>query len=388
MYRFKPIIVVIMIFLFLILPVNAVAKREYTTEPILNNGNKWRFGYCEGGPYSDYQSHLKAAIKGLMALGWIEKKDFPVLPNMEDTKGLWNWLSTEAKSKYVEFVDDAYWCSHWDKDLRTPNKKACIERLNKGDIDFMFSMGTWAGQDLANAEHHVPVFCLSISDPIKAKVIKSARDSGYDHIIARCDPTRYIRQIRLFHDIFRFKRLGIVYEDTPDGRTYAGLDDMKKIANERGFEVVECIALDLTDSLKEAVAGYARCCEKLAPKIDAFYFTDHIGAHTDHLSKPLEPLLKYKVPTWTRRGSDQVKHGVLMSIARKNFDNFSPFYGDIIAKILNGAKPRDLNQVFIEPLKLSINLETARIINYKVPNNILKVAEIVYDKIEMGKTIE
>jgi hypothetical protein len=77
-----------------------------------------------------------------------------------------------------------------------------------------------------------------------------------------------------------------------------------------------------------------------------------------------------------------------MSIAKKNFDYFSTYYGETIAKILNGARPRDLNQVFREPLKLSINIETARIIDYKVPNNVLKVADIVYDKIEKDKAAE
>jgi ABC-type uncharacterized transport system substrate-binding protein len=383
---YENIIPMITFVLLIVIPFNVIAKDiNYKTTPLTNNGRKWQIGYYEGGPYSDYQSHLKAAIKGLMMLGWMEEAKFPKLPDTEDTKVLWNWLSTNSKSKYIEFADNAYWSSNWDKKMRSENRKACIKQLSKGDIDFMFALGTWAGQDLANDEHSVPTFCLSISDPIKAKVIQSAEDSGYDHIIARCDPTRYMRQIRLFHDIIRFKKLGVVYEDTPDGRTYAGLEDLREIGNERGFEVVECIALDLTANLQKAVEEYAECCKILAPKIEAFYFTDHIGAHTDYLSKPLAPLFKYKIPTWTRRGSEQVKHGVLMSIAKKNFEYYSPYYGETIGKILNGARPRDLNQVLREPLKLSINLETAKIIDYNVPNNVLKVADIVYDKIEKCK---
>ena len=388
MYWHRAMTPLIALFFLLTTPLNASAVKEFKTAPTLNNGKKWRMGCYEGGPYSDYQSHLKTAVKGLMDTGWLEKADFPALPDKEDTKVLWKWLSTDIKSKYIEFVDDAYWSSRWDKELRALNRKACIKRLNTGEIDFMFSLGTWAGQDLANNEHHVPTFCLSISDPIKANVIKSARDSGYDHIIARCDPSRYLRQLRLFHDIIRFKKLGVVYENTPDGKTYAGLDDIKRVAGERGFEIAECHALDLTDNLEEAVAEYTRCCVKLAPEIDAFYFTDHIGAHTDHLSKPMAPLFKYKVPTWTRRGADQVKHGVLMSIARKNFDTFAPYYADTIGKIFNGAKPRDLNQVFREPLTLSINSETARIIGYRVPPNVLKISEIVYDNIETAAPVE
>lgn len=384
---YENIIPMITFIILIVIPFNVIAKdSKYKTTPLTNNGSKWRIGYYEGGHYSDYQPHLKAAIKGLMMMGWMEEVKFPKLPDTEDTKVLWNWLSINSKSKYIEFVDYAYWSSNWDKKMRSENRKACIKQLNKGDIDFMFALGTWSGQDLANDEHSVPTFCLSISDPIKAKVIQSAEDSGYDHIIARCDPKRYMRQIRLFHDIIKFKRLGIAYEDTSEGKTYAGLDDIDIIAKERGFKVIKCIAKDeIAKDMEEAVDEYTKCCEKLAPFIDAFYFIDSRGTNSKYLSKPLKPLLQYKVPTWTRRGSEQVKYGVLMSIARKNFDFFSPYYGETIAKILNGARPRDLNQILREPLKLSINLETAKIIDYNVPNNVLKVAEIVYDKIEKYK---
>ena len=96
-----------------------------------------------------------------MKLGWMEEAEFPNLQDTEDTKVLWNWLSTNSNSKYIEFVDNAYWSSNWDKKMRSENRKACIKQLNKGDIDFMFALGTWAGQDLANDEHSVPTFCVN-----------------------------------------------------------------------------------------------------------------------------------------------------------------------------------------------------------------------------------
>ena len=45
-----------------------------------------------------------------------------------------------------------------------------------------------------------------------------------DNLHARVQPDHYQRQIQLLHDIVPFKTLGLVYEDTEAGRTYAAID--------------------------------------------------------------------------------------------------------------------------------------------------------------------
>lgn len=350
--------------------------------PILNHGMKWRIGYYEGGPWQDYQANLTVTAKALMKLGWIEKQDFPLLPNRDDTKALWKWLSVDSRSKYLNFVEDAYWSAGWNEEVRKKNRAACLDRLRSKDLDVMLALGTCAGQDLVNNEHEVSTVVMSTTDPIRSGIIKSPYDSGYDHVLVRCDPTRYLRQIKLYHDIFRFKRLGVVYENTPEGISYANLGDLRKVGEERDFKILECVARDKNLTLNEAIDEFTACCKKLAPHIDAFYFTDHRGAHIDELSNPLEPLIKYRIPTWSNRGSVLVKHGVLMSIARYNLDHLGVFYSRALARIFNGSKPRSLNQIYKEPFKLAINLETARRIGYKVPRNVLSVANILYEKAE------
>ena len=47
--------------------------------PILNNGNKWRIGYYEGGPYSDDTDTMRTLVKGLIELGWIKDRNPPGL---------------------------------------------------------------------------------------------------------------------------------------------------------------------------------------------------------------------------------------------------------------------------------------------------------------------
>lgn len=354
--------------------------------PTLNKGKKWRIGYYEGGPWQDYRESLKAVVEGLMARGWIEKQTLPQvsISDQPATYPLWNWLASSVNSRYIEFVADAFWTSDWQEDARKLSKEACILRLKEGYVDLMFAMGTWAGKDIANNSHAIPTMVMSTTNPIQSGIIQSAEDSGIDHVHARCDPNRHLRQIRLFHDIIKFKRVGVVYDHTdPDGRVLAHLNELETIGRERGFDVVTCSAPDPQKSLPVAVDGYRACVRKLAPEVDAFYLSDVRGTEADMLFETIQPLLKHKVPTWSARGSKLVARGALLSVAKENYNFLSPFYTDVIARIFNGVKPRQIPQVFKDKIRLAINLETAKIIGFTIPPNILKVADIVYDRIEV-----
>ena len=191
-------------------------------KPTLNKGKKWRIAYYEGGPYTDYKTVLAATLSGLVKLGWLEPFTLPKNIDDADTQKVWSYLAGQAESEYLEFLSSGFMSAGWKTGLRIGNKKEMIHRLAAGkDIDLVIAMGTWAGQDLANNQHSIPVFVMSTSDPVRAKIIKSPQNSGFDHVFARCDPKRYERQIRLFHRIFNFKKLGLICDDSPEGRMYA-----------------------------------------------------------------------------------------------------------------------------------------------------------------------
>jgi len=370
------------------LPLISIAGGEkgYEITPKMNNGQEWRIGYYEGGPYVPYQLNLREIANGLAELGWMQEIDIPEFYDPDDTSNLWKFLSENVESKYIEFVADAYWSADWDDDLRISVEKDAILRLSVDrDIDFIIAAGTWAGKDLANNEHSVPTMVVSCSDPIGSGIIKSAEDSGFDHVLAKCDPGRYVRQVRVFHDIFDFKKLGVVYEDTEDGRAYANLDALQRVAEERGFELVECHVWDTGIPANECREEVFNCLNKMAPEIDAFWVSDHTGFSTKYMPGVLEPLFEYDIPTWCTPGAHWVKYGVLMSIAAAGFHDMGLWYAENMAKIFNGAKPRDLNQVFEDPNVIAINLETANRIGYEPPESILDIADIIYDTIYHGE---
>ncbi len=363
----------------------AAEQRNVSTALTTNKGKKWRIGYIEGGPWQDYQSHLKALIDNLAEMGWVEKTPFPQTRDEHETLTIWSWLAGDVHSDYLEFVTDAYWSAGWDEHVRKQNKENIITRLNtEKDIDLMLAFGTKAGQDMANNLHAVPTMVLSSSDPVRAGIVKSAEDSGYDHLHVKVDPTRYARQLRFFHEIARFETLGIAFEDTPSGRSYAAIEDVRKVAGELGFKVFECHAPDDNISdIQERDRRLLECHQKLAPQVDAFYLTTHKALTVKNLPKLLAPFFDHNVATFSQNRTGLVKHGVLMSLAQPNYRSAGRFYAQTLTRILQGATPRDLPQIFEERQEIAINLETARKIGFPFPLDILAGAKEIYERIEL-----
>ncbi|MFP5213853.1 MAG: ABC transporter substrate-binding protein [Acidobacteriota bacterium] len=357
------------------------------TAPARKDGRKWRIGYVQGGPYLAYGQYFRRVIQGLMDLGWIARGELPPPEKDGDNRHVWEWLASEAKSEWIEFAADAYWSSNWDKELREKTRAEVIPRLaKKQDIDIVIAMGTWAGQDLANDLHTVPTVVMCTSNPVESGIIPGIEDSGRDHVHAKISPERYVRQVRLFHEIIGFKRLGVVYEDTPVGRTYAALNDIRKAASERGFEVVECRAPgDLPDK-RQSFENLLACHRELAPKVDAMYLTIHNGLTLDHLPELLEPFNEQKIPTFAQRSAEEVRHGVLMSMPSAVTQPEALFGASVLARIMNGAVPRRLGQVFEESVpRIALNMAVARKIGYDPPGWVLHMADELYTEIETSK---
>ena len=381
MQGLRHILILILTIAFL-LPASAFAGKgdQFPTLPTLNNGEKWRIAYYEGGSYPDYQVIFAATIKGLVQLGWVEPIDFPEYN--PDHRAFWAWFTGHVKSKYLVFLPDGFYTSDFKVELRKSVKPEFLNRLKtKKDIDFIFAMGTWAGQDLANNEHSVPSMVESSSNPIASKVIVSAEDSGWDHIHAKVDPDRYERQIRLFHDMVGFEKLGIAYEDSEEGRTFAAIDALEKVAAERDFSLVSCQAPFSDVSKKQARKAIVKCYQELAPKVDAVYISVHRGVTLANLPNILAPVNEHKLPSFSMKGSEEVKYGVLMSISQAGFKYVGEFHAGVMARILNGAKPRDINQIWKAPPKIALNLKTAQTIGFDPPVDILMASDEIFETV-------
>ncbi len=360
----------------------SIKKDDFSIKPRSNNGKKWRVGYLEGGPFVGYPMTLKALVQGLSSLGWVEEVQFPAQSDETATEELWAWMANNVKSQYIEFAADAYWSNRWDNViLRPKTKQEIIKRLNgKKDIDLMIAMGTWAGKDLAADVHSVPTVVVAARNPVLFGIIKNADDSGHKHVHARVDATRYERQVRQFHDIFNFKRLGVVFDKgTPAGRNFAGIGQIENVAAERGFVIVSCDAPAIQVSKETAEQAVIECYQELAPKVDAVYVTTHRGFTQRKIQKILAPINQYKLPSFSQSVSMAVRSGVLMGNAEAGYQLVGQFYAQTIARIFNGASPGDLPLVFEDPFRLAINMKTAKIIGYTPTTEIMQATDEVFN---------
>ncbi|MEM7251193.1 MAG: ABC transporter substrate binding protein [Pseudomonadota bacterium] len=346
----------------------------------MNNGKKWRIAYYEGGEYRDYQKVFIETIAGLMKLGWIEKAEIPPQEG-EQTKELWKWLTTNASSEYLDFVVDAHYSAEWNDKLRTKIVEVLMERVSaRKDVDLLIAMGTQAGKDFANGEHSVPTMVLSTSNALASGIIKSVEDSGFDHVHARVDPKRYDRQVRVFHEIVGFKTLGVAYEDSVNGRSYAAMDAVEKVAEERGFEIVRCFTkTDIADTA-EAEQTVIDCFNELASKVDAIYVTVQQGVTTRTIPEMVKLANDHSLPTFSQSGSEEVRLGFLVSMSRRDFKKLGEFHSETFAKVFNGANPNQLNQLYEEPPKIALNLKTAETIGFDPPVVILGAADEIFNQ--------
>ena len=351
--------------------------------PKLNNGEKWKVGYYESGPYSDYIMFLDVILLGLNKLKWIEYEKMPDFKNHKDS---WEWVCNNIKSEYIEFVKEAYWSDNFDNILRIKNKEKFLRSYKNLKLDLVLTLGTMAGQDLSSVNHSVNIIVASCSDPFKSGIVFGKEYSGYKNIHAKVDLDRYERQLRLFYDIVKFRKLGVVYENSLEGRTFAAIDEVEKIAKEKNFEIIREYAsfnnIDTNLVKKEIVEAYKKLSNK---NVDAVYITVHRGIRLTTLKDILEPLFNKKIITFSMLGSHEVKYGVLMSISQKGFKYAGEFHAEVIAKIFNGANPGDLNQLWNDPPKIAINLETAKIIGFNFPLSFFMTVDEIFDKIEIPK---
>ncbi|MGE5417366.1 MAG: ABC transporter substrate-binding protein [Acidobacteriota bacterium] len=346
--------------------------------PGLKDGHKYRIAYCESEPYVNYAGTLYALIKGFGKLGWLDARGLPYAKGQSDTTAMWDYLTAHNSSPYIDFVKDGNYSLSTMPSANPEN--LIIRRLKeKGDIDLVICMGTKAGKILAQGKHKVPVAVFSTSNAVRAGIVKSASDSGCDNIWAHVDPARYQTQIEVFHDIFKFKKLGLVHEDSETGRILAAVDDVKKVARTEEFKIIGYgIKEPINDADQERYYhDLLKLHKKLAGEVDAMYLT--MGQiEADRLPEMLAPFYEKDIPVFSQLGSEEVANGALLSVAQASYNQVGEYGAEVMIKLLRGMSARQLAQSFQSTPNIALNLDVAERIGYKPSFEILLAADEIY----------
>lgn len=339
---------------------------------------RWRIIYVEGGPDWEFQSKLAATARHLGELKLIDNGEVPLPANSYDTSGMWAWLAKNAGSGQIEFLRDGWYGAGHDAVRREEVRRKVLRRIQeKNDVDIILAFGSEAAIALATDEHTVPTLAVGLTDPVGAGISALIDDSGRDHVHVQVDPAHYRRQLKLFHDVFKFGKLGVPCVDSAEGRAFVGLPEIRRMSVELGFELRLC---ETPSVAEDAVAALKSCLEKLCAESDAIYLTYNPGVLPERMAEILEPIIRAGLPSFSQSGAEETKLGVLMSLSEENFQSAGRLAAETIMMVINGVKPRDVPQVFTGSLGLALNLRMAMLIGWRPPLEVLAAVDSLYSK--------
>ena len=315
--------------------------------PAIANPPVKRIGYLEAGPFWLFDNTWSAFRDGM--------------GKHEDMR--------------CEYPADARLSSGWQPEQMRRLPELAKQLLQRKDLDLVVGMGTAAVKALlAVNDGRTPILGMGMADPIAAGIVKSAEDSGVDNFTCRVEVDRWSSMYRVFYDVVRFHKMGIMFQNSQEGRVYAALGDAQAIASELGFELVLYDGLSSAESTDECRKGLDELHKK---GMDAFFIgpLNCFDIGDAGMAPLLQKLNQWKVPTFARDGSDYVKAGALMGFSTWNFGPSGIALAGQAHAILTGTPPRALPMLDQSEPSIALNLATAKAIGFDFPFDVLVTAD-------------
>ncbi len=354
---------------------------EMTTKPVTKeDGSKFRIAYIDIDPYPASGEMLYYLIEQLKETGWIDYEgDLPFDSKDTDAKELINYLADMDLGDYIEFSREANYY------LRIDGEDYCRESLkkllNKKQVDLIICMGTWPGTFVKEMNvTDVPVMIYFSVDPIGSGLVASVEDSGQDNMWAHINYTVYNKQIRFYYDNIHFQNIGMVYYD----ESVAAMRAYREEAKQNGFQITEVVIDELVVSDEASIEAYYDNLKIIYNdlvknrNIDAFLLSTDIIKDESRIEEMLSIFYENNIPVLVQNGEYYVEQGALMMVTASDAKQQAPFVVNTMANIFNGKKPRELEQEFITPPCLSLNLSLAEKCQFTIEEDLILSAEKIY----------
>ncbi|HEY8369799.1 MAG TPA: ABC transporter substrate-binding protein [Thermodesulfobacteriota bacterium] len=243
---------------------------------------------------------------------------------------------------------------------------AQIARKFVGDRpDVIVPISTPSAQAVAAATKDIPIVFSAVTDPVAAKLVTSLERPG-GNVTGVSDLSPIRKHLELVARVVpTAKRLGVVFNP---GETNAVVlvELVRKHAPEFGMTVVEASAPRSSDVLAAA--------RSLVGKVDAIYVpTDNT------VVSAVEAVVKVgidsKIPVFAG-DTDTVKRGAIAAVGFNYYD-VGRQTGQLVLRILEGAKPGDLPVQGVEITELHVNPEAAKRMGVTLPQAVLSEAKVV-----------
>ena len=369
----KMISVILSVLLLTMLPVmSGCSSRSSAVGSVEKEIKEIKIGCYNSGEYYYYHDELDSIALELQRTGYISGYDEN--KTRETTKEVWLDLCN-CKSEYLHFIPEVYYEQYY------MNEEELNDSVKDTRVDLMIAIGSLAGSFLTEraSEISYDYMVMGVADPISSGMVLSRDERVNDRSFVVVDTKRITRQIEAAYEIFKFKNVGVVYEDSEAAYSYSGIGQLKEAGKKYGFRVHEVHVKEVYDDdydryYSEVMAAY----KELIPKIDLLYITS-ASIEDDKLPWLLEDVHDAGIITVAETSESQVEKGALMHITMSDAYEEGQFVAARILDYAYGAKITDMDMVFEIAPKICLNKTTIEKLKVRIPLDIYLIADKIYE---------
>ena len=246
------------------------------------------------------------------------------------------------------------------------NLQNIAHRFVNNKVNLICAIATPAAQTVANVTSDIPVVATAVTDYKTAKLVKDNAKPG-TNVTGTTDMNPVEQQLDLLLKVVpNAKSVGTIYCSS-EVNSQLQVDILKKAATAKGVTIKEATVSNVNDIQQAA--------RSLVGKVQAIYVP------TDNVLASAMPTLvsvteEAKLPVICGEGG-MVKAGGLATLG-VDYYKLGFQAGEMAADILSGkSKPADMAIQAQKEFKAMVNLKEAEKIGLKVPEDVLKGAELV-----------
>ena len=274
----------------------------------------------------------------------------------------------DAKRGFMDALEKAGIKAEYDDKIANNDMSAqnlIMKQFSVDKKDLVFAITTPTAQAAKNqVSGDIPVVFGSVTDPNGAGLV------GIKNITGTSGAAPIKENLELMRELFpEAKKIGVIYNSSEANST-SEVNNLKKLAKEKGFEVVD----------KAVTAGVEMigAANIIAKEADIFYaIQDNTVA--SYFQSLLEILNKAKIPIVATNDIYSNEGGFIS----QGTTDYGIGYraGEIAAEILlNGKVPSDIAIETVKDLKIEINKANMELLGITVPKSVLDRAKLIETK--------
>ncbi len=246
-----------------------------------------------------------------------------------------------------------------------PTAQTIAQNFVSSKKDLIFAIATPTAEAAFNATKEIPILITAVTDPVDAGLAESMDNPG-TNVTGTSDAAPMGRQFELLKELIpSAKKVGIIY-NTSERNSEIQVEAAKELSGEFGFEIIPQ-GITSTNEMPQVL-------DFLSTKIDVLYIpTDNMVASSMAIIS--QKCLDSGIPII---GSEQA-HVEGGALATEGIDYYKLGFqtGLMAIEVLNGANPETMAIETLKDTTLAINVDSARLLNITVPQEMLDKAEII-----------